>query len=121
MKKIAIYVCGEVSERCTGNGCLKSFNNGVESFSSYDKNAELVCFNSCNGCAKDPIGSLDLKMEKFLKAKVDVVHLSTCIRGRCEYYEEMAKKLSSQFNVVGYTHGSKQGKKNNCINLKKHE
>lgn len=119
MKKIAIYVCGDVAERCTANGCMKAFNNRGDAFSTYDEEIQMVAFNACNGCDKAPVESLDLKIEKFLKAEVDTVHLSTCIRGRCDHYSTFAKKLSKHFNVVGYSHGSAKGKKDNNINMYK--
>ena len=117
MKKIAIYVCGDVSKRCTANGCLRTFNEKEDSFKRYEEEgAQLVAFNNCHGCEDDPVESLDVKIEKMEKAGVEVVHLSTCIRGRCEYYEAFAEKFSKHFDVVGYTHGSAMGKKNNNIN-----
>lgn len=107
MKKIAIYVCGDISKTCTGNGCLKALNNAADSFKVYEDTAiQLVSFNACNGCDQTPIESLKAKIVKFKKAEVDVVHLSTCIRGRCEHYETFKSLLKESFEVVGYTHGS---------------
>lgn len=117
MKKVAIYICDVVSKKCTATGCFKAFNNKTDSFEMYDEELQLVAFNTCNGCDEDPIGSLDIKIEKFKKAGVDSVHLSTCIRGRCEHYEVFAKKIAEHFNVIGYTHGSAEGKNNNNITI----
>ncbi len=118
MNKVAIYVCGEVAKKCTANGCLRAFNEEKEAFERYgESGAKLVSFNTCNGCVQDPVGSLELKIEKFLKAEVDTVHLSTCIRGRCDNYEIFAEKLAEEFDVIGYTHGSSNGKKDNNINI----
>lgn len=117
MKKVAIYVCGEVSRKCTANGCLRTFNSMEDSFERYKEDGcKLVAFNTCNGCDQDPVGSLDVKIEKLKKADVEVMHISTCIRGRCSHYEEYAKEFAKHFEVIGYTHGSKEGKKNNNIN-----
>lgn len=116
--KIGIFICGDVAERCTANGCFRAYNNRIDAF-AYDEAVELVAFNNCIGCDKDPVGSLDVKIEKFLKAGVETIHLSTCIRGRCSHYETFAQKLSEHFDVVGYTHGSALGKKENNINLSK--
>ena len=117
MKKVAIYVCGEVSRKCTANGCLRTFNAMEDSFERYKEDGcKLVAFNTCNGCDQDPVGSLDVKIEKLKKADVEVMHISTCIRGRCSHYEEYAKEFAKNFEVIGYTHGSKEGKKNNNIN-----
>lgn len=118
MKNIAIYVCGVVSKTCTANGCLRAFNQKEDSFNKYeDDRCQLVSFNHCNGCNENPLESLKVKIEKFQKANVDVVHLSTCIRGRCQHYEEFAKELSKHFDVVGYTHGSAEGRKKNTMSL----
>lgn len=121
MKNLAIYTCGDVSKRCTANGCFRAFNENKDSFKRYEGNCKLVAFNTCNGCDEDPIESLEVKIEKLKKAEVDVIHLSTCIRGRCNNYEEYAKEFSKHFDVIGYTHGSKEGKKNNNINILKNK
>ena len=118
MKKIAIYVCGVVSKTCTANGCLRAFNQKQDSFKKYEEvGCQLVSFNHCNGCNENPIESLKAKIEKFQKAHVDAVHLSTCIRGSCQHHEEFIKELSKHFDVVGYTHGSEEGKKKNTMSL----
>lgn len=117
MKNIAIYICGEVSKKCTANGCLRTFNENEDSFKRYSENGcKLVAFNTCNGCNENPVESLELKIEKLKKANVQVIHISTCIRGRCNNYEEFAKEFAKHFEVIGYTHGSQEGKKNNNIN-----
>lgn len=120
MKKIGIYVCGNVSKKCTANGCLRAFNENKDSFSIYEElGYKLISFNNCNGCNEDPMESLLIKIEKFKKADVDTIHLSSCIRSKCEHYEEFVDELSKNFDVIGYTHGSAEGKKNNNINKKK--
>lgn len=120
MKRIGIYVCGNVAKRCTANGCMRAFNENSDSFSSYDESdTKLVSFNNCNGCDENPMESLLLKIEKFKKANVDTIHLSSCIRSKCDYYEAFVDELSKEFDVVGYTHGSAEGKKNNNISKKK--
>lgn len=117
MKNIGIYLCGEVSKRCTANGCLRAFNENEDSFKEYDESEyKLVSLNNCNGCNEDPIESLKRKIEKFKKADIDVIHLSSCIRSRCEHYEEFVNELAKHFDVIGYTHGSAEGKKNNNMN-----
>lgn len=120
MKKIGIYVCGNVAKKCTANGCMRAFNDNKDSFSIYDESEyKLVAFNSCNGCDEEPMESLLLKIEKFKKADADTIHLSSCIRSKCEHYQEFVDELSGEFDVIGYTHGSAEGKKNNNINKKK--
>ncbi len=55
----------------------------------------------------DASGKVDPYIEKFKKSKVDVVHVSTCMRAKCESYEEILEELGKHFEVVGYTHGSR--------------
>ncbi len=113
LQRIAIMVCGQVSLKCTGNGCFRAFNERKDAFSEYD-DVQMVAFTRCDHCDKDE-STFDKKIEKLKKARVDTIHLSTCIRGRCESYEQMADELSKHFDVIGYTHGSKEGKKKNTI------
>lgn len=120
MKKIVIFVCGEVAKKCPAYGCLRTFNEKVDSFEVYqEEDIQLVAFNTCPGCEQDPLGNLRNKIERFNKAGADTVHISTCIRGRCDNYEAFAKILAEAgFDVVGYTHGSPEGKLNNTICIK---
>lgn len=114
LKKIGIYVCGNVSKKCTANGCLRAFNDRQDSFSIYEgEETRLVSFNNCSGCDEDPLESLIAKIEKFKKAEVEAIHLSTCIRGKCKLYKDFVEELSKHFDVIGYTHGSATGKLNN--------
>ncbi|MCT4631245.1 MAG: CGGC domain-containing protein [Firmicutes bacterium] len=118
MKKIAMMICGEVSKKCTSNGCFRAFNDKIEGFSMYSEEDVLIsAINTCSGCNEEPLENLKVKIEKMKKAEIDVVHLSTCIRGRCELYGDFARELSLYFDVRGYTHGSKDGKKGNTINI----
>jgi len=120
MKKIGIYVCGNVSKKCTGNGCMRAFNENKDSFGDYDESEyKLVAFNNCSGCDEAPMEELLVKIEKFKKAEADTIHLSSCIRSKCNHYQEFVEELSKNFDVMGYTHGSAEGKKNNTMNKKK--
>lgn len=99
---------------------MRAFNDNADSFSSYaESDYKLVSFNNCNGCDESPVEGLLTKIEKFKKANVDTIHLSSCIRSKCDYYQEFVDELSKNFDVIGYTHGSAEGKKNNNINKKK--
>lgn len=120
MKKIMIFVCGEVSKKCTANGCFRTFNEKVDSFEVYkDEEIQMAAFNTCPGCDQDPLGNLRSKIEKIKKSGTDTVHISTCIRGRCENYESFAEILAEAgLDVVGYTHGSINGKLDNTIWIK---
>lgn len=107
--KIAILVREETSQKCTGKGCLQSFFARTESFECYrDREVELIGFFHSGG-------DLDYKLLKMKEAGVHVIHLSTCMRGKYKNYEELVRKLAREFDVIGYTHGSAEGKKNNTL------
>lgn len=113
--KIAILVNESTMDRCTGRGCFNAFNKRLDAFAGYDESAELIAFTHTGG-------DLDRKIEKFIKEKVDVVHVSTCARSKYTGYEELLERLSENFKVVGYTHGSDRRKemdiKKNSAHLK---
>lgn len=112
--KIAIIVRNETLDKCTGHGCLKAFSTRSDAFADYDENAELVSFTQDSG-------DLDRKIATLRKNGVEVVHLSSCIRAKREDYAELAEKLSLYFHVVGYTHGSFEGRTRKAICLNRSE
>lgn len=111
MVKIAILVREETTNRCTGKGCLKSFFAKTESFARYrDVEVQLVGFFHSGG-------DLDYKLKKMKEAGVQVIHVSTCIRGKCQNYQELVEKISEDFDVVGYTHGGENGRTVKTVSL----
>jgi predicted metal-binding protein len=112
--KIAIIVRKETLNTCTAKGCLNAFAKKIDSFERYGEDIELVGFTFESG-------DLEYKIEKLKKSGVEVVHLSSCMRAKSSEYEEIAERLSRSFHVIGYTHGSEQGKTKNAINLKMKE
>lgn len=110
--KIAILVREETMQRCTGRGCLNAFFQRKDAFARYKDDIELVTFSHADG-------DIDHKITTMIKNGVDVVHLSSCMRGKASNYETLAKQLGEHFDVVGYTHGSEEGKERKTINLKK--
>jgi len=112
--KIAILVREETMMRCTGGGCMNAFFRRIDSFARYaDRDdVELVAFTH-NG------GDIERKIAVLKKKEVEVVHLSSCIRGKDINYESLAKRCSENFAVVGYTHGEEIGKTRQVIILSK--
>ncbi|WP_378956516.1 CGGC domain-containing protein [Pelosinus sp. sgz500959] len=108
--KIAILVREETMERCTGRGCLNAFFQKKDAFERYEGEIELVAFSHADG-------DIDRKIETMIKNGVDVVHLSSCMRSKASNYEMLAKRLGEHFDVVGYTHGSEEGKMKNTITI----
>ena len=108
--KIAIIVRNETLDKCTGKGCLNAFFERLDAFAPYAENTRLVGFTQESG-------DLEKKIAKLKEQGVDVVHLSSCMRGKSADYEELAKRLSQDFAVVGYTHGAFDGRTRQAICL----
>ncbi len=106
--KIAILLNEDTSFKCTGSGCLKAFFSKADAFEGYPEESELVAFFHIGG-------KLDNKLKRLKEKNVDTIHLSSCLRSKYDGYEELAKKLSSDFNIIGYTHGRKQGKTKEAV------
>jgi len=100
--KIAILVSKE-TKTCLGKGCMRAFLERTGAFERYEGSAELV------EMAFDD-GDLDSKIEFLKSQKVEAVHLSSCTRSNNCDYDTMAHRLAMHFNVIGYTHGSAQGR-----------
>lgn len=112
--KIAILVREETMQHCTGKGCLQAFFQRKDAFAGYKGDVELITFSHAGG-------DMERKIEMMRKGGVDVVHLSSCLRGKDPNYEVLAKRLSEYFDVIGYTHGSAEGKERETLSLKKQQ
>lgn len=110
--KIVILVKEDTMNRCSGKGCFNAFNKRIDAFKNYGSEVELVAFTHVGG-------DLEYKVENLIKNGVEVVHLSTCLRAKYEDYDSLAHSLSEHFKVVGYTHGSENGKNRDTICLEK--
>ncbi len=110
--KVAVILNESTSYKCTGAGCMNAFFSKTAAFEGYPAGSELVGFFH-NG------GELDKKIDKMKEKEVEVIHLSTCLRAQCGDYEELAERLSADFDVVVYTHGSEQGKTKKAVSYKK--
>jgi len=111
MIKIAILIREETSHKCTGNGCLKSFNQRSEGFSRYQgSEIELTGFFHSGG-------DLDHKIQKIKDAGVNIIHVSTCMRAKYKGYAELVQRLGKDFDVIGYTHGSEEGKTRGTVSV----
>lgn len=109
--KIAILMREETALRCTGKGCLNAFFGKKEGFEIYaDRDVELCGFFHSGG-------ELDYKLEKMKDAGVQVIHVSTCMRGKHPGYAELVRKISADFDVIGYSHGPAQGKTTETVSV----
>ncbi|MEA3466344.1 MAG: CGGC domain-containing protein [Thermodesulfobacteriota bacterium] len=109
--KIAILVREETALRCTGKGCLDAFFAKKEGFEIYQgKDVELCGFFNSSG-------DLDYKLNTMKEAGVQVIHVSTCMRGKYSGYAELVRKISESFDVIGYSHGPAQGKSTETVSI----
>jgi predicted metal-binding protein len=109
LKKIGIINCYEVSKKCSGNGCINAFNNKSGSFDKYAyQDAEIAGFIQCPGCSENVIQNLIEESEKLKAEGVEAIHLSTCIRAKCQWFKDFFDVLSNKFEVADYTHGKKR-------------
>jgi predicted metal-binding protein len=111
-KKIAIIVRNDTLHNCTGHGCLNAFLQRLDAFTDYDQTVQLVSFT--HEC-----GDLDKKIITMKRNGIDTVHLSSCLRGKSDRYEELAERLARDFDVIGYTHGNVEGRTRRANNIKK--
>ena len=113
-KKIAIIVRNETLHNCTGRGCLNAFFQRIDAFADYDDAVQLVSFTHEHG-------DLEKKIATLKANGVDTVHLSSCLRGKSERYGELAERMARDFNVIGYSHGSFEGRTRRAICRQKTE
>ena len=113
MKKVAILRCMNVSNSCTGSGCLKAWREKTKAFSCYEEDTELVSFFHCNGCDCDPATDegMQKKLNRLQKNGVEVVHTSSCtVRDkesgkRCAKIDQLAQLLEERgIQTVHGTH-----------------
>lgn len=107
--KVAILVSKE-TKTCQGNGCMRAFHQGTGAFERYGGNAELFEMAFDDGDLEDRITALR-------EHGVEAVHLSSCTRSNNCDYEAIAQRLAEHFHVIGYTHGSAQGRTRDSIVL----
>ena len=112
--KVAIIVRRETLDKCTGKGCLRALFQRRDAFADYDGQAQLVAFTQDGG-------ELEQKIAKLKQLEVDVVHLSSCLRGKSPDYAALAARLSQDFTVVGYTHGALKGPTREALNVQKQQ
>ena len=101
----------ETTQKCIGKGCLRSFFARTDSFARYHgEEIELIGFFHSGG-------DLDHKLKQLLAAGVEVVHISTCTRGKDPNYSKLVEKIAKDFDVVGFTHGPPEGKNTKTLNM----
>lgn len=108
MKKIGIIRCFEVASRCSGSGCIKAFNNKTGAFDKYNEPADITIAIPCRGCSENSLEEILTSARQLKVDGVETIHLSSCIRSKCKWYDKFQETLSKEFDVIGYTHGNKK-------------
>lgn len=107
MEKIGIINCYEISKKCAGVGCINAFNEKSGAFDKYAfKDVEITNFVQCNGCNDNATVDIIEKSKKMEAEGIKTIHLSTCIKSDCKWYDEFVEELSKKFEVIDFTHGS---------------
>lgn len=108
MRNIGIINCYNVSKRCSSSGCLKAFYARTGAFEKYkDEDAQVISFVHCNGCSENSVEQIIERAERMKKVGVDSIHLSSCVKSKCPWYDTFMEELSKEFTVEGYTHKKK--------------
>lgn len=104
MSKIGIINCYNESKECSSFGCFKAFNDRAASFKNYDESSEIISFVHCNGCSETSVNQVLDRAKSMKKRGVDSIHLATCIKLNCPFYNKFIDELSKKLDVKGYTH-----------------
>lgn len=105
MKKIGIFICGEVRSICTLSGCLKAIDNKSGSFKDYDEDLDLKSIIICSECEDKKNDFKDL-IKRMKNNEVDTIHFGICAKG-CKHKktDELVKMFEKEnIKVVMGTH-----------------
>ena len=97
-RRIAVMVCRETTDGCTGAACFWAFDTKYKNFAQYQDSpvpVKLWGFFHCNGCDSD--WDSDEKMKKKLnrlkEEGVEKVHLGVCICRHCPHLDRICSRL----------------------------
>ena len=103
MTKIAIIRCEEKSKTCPGTACFKAIREKNAAFEKYDT-IEIVGFDTCGGCGMGKTDKIKGKIETLKQKGAEVIHLSTCMKGNCPWYQNNLGETAKHTKVDGNTH-----------------
>lgn len=103
MTKIGIIRCNEKSQTCPGTLCFKAIREKTSAFEGYS-DIEIVGFDTCGGCGMGKPDKILRKVENLKTRGVEVIHLSTCMKGNCPAYAMNLDAVSKVIKVKGNTH-----------------
>ncbi len=107
MEKIGIINCYEISKKCAGVGCINAFNEKSGAFDKYAfRDVEIGSFIQCEGCGEGATAEIIRKSELMEAQGIKTIHLSSCIKSDCKWYDEFIQELSKKFEVIDFTHGN---------------
>lgn len=103
MTKIGIIRCDEKAKTCPGSLCFKSIYDRSAAFEGYD-NIEIIGFDTCGGCGMGSTEKLEKKVEGLRTRGAEVVHLSSCMRGKCPVFSKYLEATEKLITTKSGTH-----------------
>jgi predicted metal-binding protein len=82
---VGIIQCDFAKERCSGFGCVNSFTERIDAFTTYPKEGVMLVPFHCGGCPGRRISRVASNLIKRAKKKADIekdeitIHLASCI------------------------------------------
>lgn len=103
MTKIAIIRCDEKSKTCPGTNCFKAIREKTAAFEKYDT-VEIVGFDTCGGCCLGKTDKIKSKVETLKQKGAEVIHISSCVKSNCPWYDHFMGETARHSKVDGNTH-----------------
>jgi predicted metal-binding protein len=104
MTKIAIIRCDEKAKTCPGTTCFQVIREKKAAFAKYGDEIEIVGFDTCGGCGLGKPDKIVQKAEALKERGAEVIHISTCVKSKCPYYDSYVAAVGQHSKVDGNTH-----------------
>lgn len=104
MTKIAIIRCDEKAKICPGTTCFKVIREKTAAFEQYGDEIEIIGLDTCGGCGLGKTDKIVAKVENLKQRGAEVIHVSSCVKKMCPYYELFVEEVGKHSKVEGYTH-----------------
>lgn len=115
MARIGILTCSNATQDlgCSSVVCLADLRKRKGSFASYpqDEKLTLVGIINCPGCPTlTGPDKLLQRIKGLTEFKIDVIHLSFCVKALCPFTEKYLKALTESFPNVRLVVGTHEEK-----------
>jgi predicted metal-binding protein len=105
MARIGIMTCSNATQElgCSSVSCLADLRKRRGAFADYpgEQKLDLVGIINCPGCPTlaGP-GKLLQRIRALTEFRVDVIHLSNCVKALCPFKQQYEKALSEAFPSI---------------------